>query len=83
MIISRKTNESNFFHFQSVPTHVWVTLIKERLSKEDCISKVYKNVYAIVHFLSQVIFVFLLFWGMVMYANEVETNLKKNRNYLR
>ncbi|KAM7451132.1 Adenylate kinase 8 [Porites harrisoni] len=24
---------------ESVPTHVWVTLIKERLSKEDCISK--------------------------------------------
>ena len=40
MIILHKTNESEIFHFQSVPTHVWVTLIKERLSKEDCISKV-------------------------------------------
>ena len=40
MIILHKTNESQIFHFQSVPTHVWVTLIKERLSKEDCISKV-------------------------------------------
>ena len=26
---------------------------------------------SVVNFLSQVIFVFLLFWGMVMYANEV------------
>ena len=31
-------------------------------------------VYVAVNFLSQVIFVFLLFLGMVMYANEVETN---------
>jgi len=30
----------------------------------------------LVYFLSQVIFVFLLFLGMVMYANEVETKEK-------
>ena len=30
-----------------------------------------------VYFLSQVIFVFLLFLGMVMYANEVETEVLK------
>ena len=29
--------------------------------------------YVVVNVLSQVIFVFLLFWGMVMYADEVET----------
>ena len=34
-----------------------------------------------VNFLSQVIFDFLLFFGMVMYAYEVET--KENKNYLR
>ena len=34
------------------------------------------NVYVVVNFLSQVIFVFLLFLGMVMYANEVETKEK-------
>ena len=28
------------FLFQTVPTHIWVSLIKERLQKEDCISKV-------------------------------------------
>ena len=39
------------------------------------------NVYVIVIFLSQVIFVCLLFLGMVIYANENET--KRNKNYLR
>ena len=34
------------------------------------------NIYVVVNFLSQVIFMFPLFFGMVMYANEVET--KKN-----
>ena len=33
-------------------------------------------VYVVVNFLSQVIFIFLLFLGMVMYANEVETKEK-------
>ena len=30
------------------------------------------RIYVVVNFLSQVIFVFLLFLGMVMYANEIE-----------
>ena len=34
------------------------------------------RVQVLVHFLSQVIFVFLLFLGLVMYANEVETKEK-------
>ena len=34
-------------------------------------------VYVVVNFLSQVIFVFLLFLGMVMYVNEVETKEKQ------
>ena len=37
---------------------------------------VFLGVYVVVNFLSQVIFVFLLFLGMVMYANEVETKEK-------
>ena len=36
-----------------------------------------QEVYVVVNFLSQVIFVFLLFWGMVMYANEFETKEKE------
>ena len=39
------------------------------------------NVNVVVDFLFQVIFVFLLFWGMVINANEHET--KENNNYLR
>ena len=35
------------------------------------------NVYVVVNFLSQVIFVFLLFLGMVMYANKVKTKEKQ------
>ena len=36
----------------------------------------YIDVYVVVHFLSQVIFVFPLFLGTVKYANEVETKEK-------
>ena len=38
--------------------------------------------YIVVNFLSQVILFFLLFLGVVMYANEVETK-KKIKDYLR
>ena len=41
--------------------------------KGDCL---FSLVYVVVNFLSQVIFVFLLFWGMEMYANEIETKEK-------
>ena len=34
------------------------------------------DLYIVAHFLSQVIFVFPLFFGMVIYANEVETKEK-------
>ena len=34
-------------------------------------------IYVVVNFLFQVIFVFLLFLGMVIYANEVETKEKQ------
>ena len=35
------------------------------------------NIYVVVNFLFQVIFVFLLFLGMVIYADEVETKEKE------
>ena len=38
--------------------------------------KIPNYIYVVVNFLSQVIFVFLLFLGMVMYANEIETKEK-------
>ena len=34
------------------------------------------DIYVVVNFLSQVIFLFLLFLGVVLYANEVETKEK-------
>ena len=34
-------------------------------------------VYVVVNFLSQLVFIFVLFWGMVMYANEFETKEKQ------
>ena len=34
---------------------------------------IYYKMFMLVNFFSQVIFVFLLFLGIVMYANEVET----------
>ena len=36
----------------------------------------FTDIHVVVNFLSQVIFVFLLFLGMVIYANEVETKEK-------
>ena len=33
-------------------------------------------IYVVVNFLSQVIFIFILFLGMVIYGNEVETKEK-------
>ena len=56
------------------PVVLWVTCryigVTVSISVED----------VVVNFLSQVIFLFLLFLGMVMYANEVET--KEKENYL-
>ena len=34
-------------------------------------------VYVVVNFLFQLIFIFPLFWGMVMYATEFETKEKQ------
>ena len=35
------------------------------------------DVYVVVNFLFQLIFIFPLFWGMVMYANEFKTKVKQ------
>ena len=35
------------------------------------------NAYVVVNFLFQLIFIFPLFWGMVMYANEFKTKEKQ------
>ena len=38
---------------------------------------IWKHVYVVVNFLFQLIFIFPLFWGMVMYANEFKTKEKQ------
>ena len=43
-------------------------------SYSTCVFYIY--IYVVVNFLFQVIFIFLLFLGMVIYANEVETKEK-------
>ena len=58
---------SNAFKIFLAGKQVWLYLIC-RTTLED--------IYVVVNFLSQVIFVFLLFLGMVMYANEIETKEK-------
>ena len=35
------------------------------------------HVYVVVNFLFQLVFIFPLFWGMVMYANEFKTKEKQ------
>ena len=35
------------------------------------------KIHVVVNFLSQLIFIFLLFWGMVMYADEFQTKEKQ------
>ena len=35
------------------------------------------SIYVVVNFLFQLIFIFPLFWGMVMYANEFKTMEKQ------
>ena len=58
--------------------YMYLRLANRLLSKHFYGSRTsrYIDVYVVVNFLSQVIFVFPLFLGMVMYANKVETKEK-------
>ena len=47
-----------------------------RLTRLSCVAA-FSKIYVVVNFLSQLIFIFLLFWGMVMYAYEFETKEKQ------
>ena len=59
-----KNSQPNFFKFNT-------------LSKKSPPSPQKKYVYVVVNFLFQLIFIFPLFWGMVMYANEFKTKEKQ------
>ena len=70
-----------FVRFSSCVYHVLTeSFLVIRCKKRDHSQKNYQsritltfmgNIYVVVNFLSQVIFIFLLFLGMLMYANEV------------
>ena len=65
---------------QSPQNHYWVwlrTLQVVLYEVQTINNSKLKFAYVVVNFSSQVIFLFLLFWGMVMYANEVETKEKE------
>ena len=67
-----------FFFFKLVLESYWgsrKTELKLNTFRPRC-TLLLTNGYVVVNFLSQVIFVFLLFLGMVMYANEMETKEK-------
>ena len=58
------------------PTSIFIMLFKHRNYKAKfCSPTVY--VYVVVNFLSQVIFIFPLFLGMVIYANKFKTKEKQ------
>ena len=62
------------FHLNLIVTCIFIYLLLNGIFH---VLAFYINIFFVVNFLSQVIFVFLLFLGMVIYANEVETKGKK------
>ena len=60
-------------------TTLFINNIKNLKSSVQNVTDIFateKNINNVVNFLSQVIFVFVLFLGMIMSANEVETKEK-------
>ena len=56
----------------------WLTeFCKEAITFESTQFLIYYSVTVVVNFLFQLIFIFPLFWGMVMYANEFKTKEKQ------
>ena len=53
------------------------------LSREFAFCRFINHVYVVVNFLSQIIFIFLLFWDMVMYADEFQTKEKQKLTNIR
>ena len=49
----------------------------EITAKNDRYLTNFQQIYVVVNFLFQLIFIFPLFWGMVMYANEFKTKEKQ------
>ena len=53
------------------------SFFKKKFSNPDSLRNAHNYVDVVVNFLFQLIFVFPLFWGMVMYANEFKTKEKQ------
>ena len=68
----KQFHKSQLFTVRLRPRSV---IYKVILENSCCI--IYVNVYVVVNFLFQLIFIFPLFWGMVMYANEFKTKEKQ------
>ena len=86
VILDRQTQLRHMYAHCNVTRDVWRALCVFRTGDLPIVKKYaymyYKkelkcvNVYVVVNFLFQVIFIFLLFLGMVIYANKVETKEK-------
>ena len=63
------------FHISIQILHQPGVILTQLWTTQTCTTMHY--VYVVVNFLSQLIFIFLLFWGMVMYAYEFETKEKQ------
>ena len=57
-------------------TKNWCLIPLNIFEKKCIVNLLSPNIYVVVHFLSQVIFVFLLFLGITRPVNEVETKEK-------
>ena len=62
-------------HFTLTSVLLFAANARKMKNPERCITR--NNVLVVVNFLSQLIFIFPLFFGMVMYANEFETKENK------
>ena len=66
-------------HLTLTSVLLFATKARQMKNPERCITR--NNVLVVVNFLPQLIFIFPLFFGMVMYAKEFET--KENKKYLK
>ena len=71
-----------FYSSNMAATHRLYNLCDSHLKRETLLNYRLESctgtcVYVVVNFLFQLIFIFPLFWGMVMYANEFKTKEKQ------
>ena len=73
----RKKWTTNLIFYFNTGNNNWVKIFRNtQTCKQIQLLRNFLRIYVVVNLLSQVIFVFLLIFGMVIYANEVETKEK-------